>query len=299
MLAGAVLTLSAVAYAGRVWWLLDLVANFRIQLAIVGLVVAVGGLVIRARPVVVLGAMIVGINLAPILPLYAGGDAGQQEAEFRVVSYNLLLSGFRQPEQVIEWLGSVEADVVFLYEAGRPWTRLLQAADLPWIIVGPDGDLNKPSSTLALVGPQADVEFVDLVEWSAPIVTIDVKSEAVTLIGMHAPSPYSAQRARERDAELLAVADWVTEQTGHVVVAGDFNATPFSWSFRRMLDVTGLENSLVGFGLQPTWPVNNVLFRSPIDHLLYSNRLVVVDRQVLDSLGSDHYPIAVDLAINE
>ena len=77
---------------------------------------------------------------------------------------------------------------------------------------------------------------------------------------------------------------------------GDFNATPWSWPFRRMLSTGALVNSQSGFGLQPTFPATtNVALRVPIDHLLHSDLIGVRDRRTGPALGSDHFPLIVDL----
>ena len=297
VVAGAVLAASMLAFFGEWWWMLDLVANFRAQLAVVGSVVVGAGLTIRTRSVMLLGALITLVNLAPIIPLYLGGGQTDAQPQLRVASYNLLFSAARHPDEVVEWLGSVEADVVFLHEVGRPWSRVLEAADLPWRVVGPQRDANQRFDTVVLVHDGARVEFIDLIARSTPAVALDIDGVEVTVLGVHASSPFDADGAARRDQELLEIAKWVTTQRASIVVAGDLNSTPFSWSFRRMLEVSRLHNSQIGFGLQPTWPSTNVLLRIPIDHLLYSDGLRVVDRQVLPSLGSDHFPLVVGLTL--
>ncbi len=79
---------------------------------------------------------------------------------------------------------------------------------------------------------------------------------------------------------------------------GDFNATPWSYPFRRLVGETDLTNSQRGFGLDASFPADNsVLIRVPIDHLLHNDGLVVIDRRLGPPLGSDHFPLVVDLAV--
>ena len=79
---------------------------------------------------------------------------------------------------------------------------------------------------------------------------------------------------------------------------GDFNATPWSFPFRRLLSSTDLSNSARGYGLDLSYPANgNLLVRVPIDHLLFSGGLAVVDRRLGPAMGSDHFPLTVDLAL--
>jgi endonuclease/exonuclease/phosphatase (EEP) superfamily protein YafD len=79
------------------------------------------------------------------------------------------------------------------------------------------------------------------------------------------------------------------------VVVGDFNATPWTSAFRRLLGTGELRNSQRGYGVSPTWDVGR-FWAVPIDHLVHGDGMVVTDRAVGPDLGSDHRPILVDLA---
>ena len=289
--------LSVMAFYGEWWWLLDIAANFRPQLLVMGLGVLLGGAALRARGVAAIGLVVVALNLGPILPLYWGAGATATDSELRIASYNLLQSATEDRGEVIEWLRTVDADVVFLQEASLRWARFIRRADLGWTVIDPRPRDYESFGTLALVPVDADVTFVDVLYRRSPAVTLEVDGEAVTVLGIHALSPYGRAQSEIRDTEFLELADWVNGLGNLVIVAGDFNASPFSWSFRRLLQVSDMQNSLDGFGLQPTWPTTNVFLRIPIDHLLYTDGFEVVDRQVLGSFGSDHFPIVVDLAL--
>ncbi len=82
------------------------------------------------------------------------------------------------------------------------------------------------------------------------------------------------------------------------IVAGDFNATPWSAPFRRLVAEGDLRNSQRGYGLELTFPTNlPVWLRIPIDHVLYTDGLEVVGRSVGDAAGSDHLPVVVDFQL--
>ena len=297
MVAIGVLLASILAFFGEWWWLLDLIANFRVQLVVVGVAVVLGGLALRIPSVAVIGATLIAVNLVPIAPLYLGASADGEQTDLRVVSYNLLFSTTEESDEVIDWLKDLEADVVFLQEAGRRWVTLLGRADLPWEMVGPVTRPGEVFGTLALVPQGADAAYIDLGERAAVEVTLDAGGQTITLLGVHLISPYDSFRSDERNDELLAIGEWAATQDGPAAIVGDFNSTPFTWAFRRMLELGGLENSQSGFGVQATWPTGNFVLRVPIDHLVHSGGLEVIDRRVLQSYGSDHLPIAIDLAL--
>ena len=49
-------------------------------------------------------------------------------------------------------------------------------------------------------------------------------------------------------------------------------------------------------GLQPTWPAGNPLLITPIDHFLISKNLTVIHRYTGPDIGSDHYPVTMEIA---
>jgi endonuclease/exonuclease/phosphatase (EEP) superfamily protein YafD len=122
--------------------------------------------------------------------------------------------------------------------------------------------------------------------------------DGVALLAIHPLSPSSEFRARQNDRQLLFATNWAAGQDGPTIVVGDFNATPWSYPFRRLISSTDLSNSARGFGLDLSYPADgNPLIRVPIDHLLFSDGLAVVDRRLGPAMGSDHFPLTVDLAL--
>lgn len=84
------------------------------------------------------------------------------------------------------------------------------------------------------------------------------------------------------------------------MLAGDFNATPWSPFFRDFLRHSRVSAGASTWSLNPTWPagsVGTVLLRIPLDHCRVSADLAVVSQQVGPDIGSDHFPLQTDLAI--
>ena len=103
-----------------------------------------------------------------------------------------------------------------------------------------------------------------------------------------------------RDAVLDASGQWSSAQTVPHLIVGDFNATPWSTAFRDMQSAGDLVNSQIGFGRAPTWPAGLGSFGMiPIDHLLHSEALITVYRQIGEANGSDHKPLIVTLGWRE
>ena len=299
----ALAVVSLAAFLGRWIWWLDVLANFRAQyvvtLALLGLVVAMSKW--RKTGYAILGVALV--NLVVVLPLYVGSPAEAMVdlPSVRVMSFNLLADNESYSE-VIDYIGTVSPDLVLLHEASRPWEVAIESAGLDYQIVRARSD-ELIFGTLALVRG-SDVEAVSYGFASTSPRAVEITftpdgwPEPVSALGVHPLAPTDEERADLRDAQLGFAGQWASSEGGPFVIAGDFNSTPWSWPFRRLLSSADLRNSQVGFGLQPSFSSEtNLLLRVPIDHLVHSPDLEVTDRRLGPRLGSDHFPLLVDLQL--
>ena len=94
---------------------------------------------------------------------------------------------------------------------------------------------------------------------------------------------------KRRALQARIVKDHINNSPYTVIVAGDFNDTPVSYSYRRIRK--GLKDSFVesgsgaGFTYRGNYPPNR------IDYILYGNRLECPSFEILRVKFSDHYPI--------
>ncbi|MGH3649582.1 MAG: endonuclease/exonuclease/phosphatase family protein [Acidimicrobiia bacterium] len=299
----ALAVVSLAAFLGQwVWWL-DVLANFRAQY-VVGL--AVFGLVTlmsrwRRTGYAILAAGLV--NLIIVLPLYVGSpaDAAVEAQSLRVMSFNLLSTN-ESYSDVIEYIEAIDPDLVLLHEASRPWEVAMESAGLDYQIIRPRSD-ELIFGTLVLVrGDDVKAISYGFAAGSPRAVSLAYVppgwSTELNMLGVHPQAPTDEERAELRNAQLSFAGDWASQQSGPFFVVGDFNATPWSYPFRRLLVNADLNNSQIGFGLQPSFSTNsNLLLRVPIDHLVHSSALEVTNRQLGPTLGSDHFPLVVDLQL--
>lgn len=289
----ALTLVSIAAFFGRWSWVLDVLANFRVQYAVA--LVLMSAILFMARwtrsgAIALLGAVVNGVV---ILPLFLGeGETLAAEDPLRVMSFNILSSN-EQFGEVVGYIREISPDIVFLHEASRPWEMALEGADLPY-------ELTRSRSqdlifgTLVLSRPGDPVISYGFTEGGAR--AVEVVHDGVAVLGIHPLAPTTARRSALRNAQIGFAGEWSVQQVGPHVVVGDFNSTPWTYPFRRLIDDTDLVNSQEGFGIQPTFPAdNNFVIRVPIDHLLHSPELVVADRRLGPRLGSDHFPLIVEL----
>jgi len=82
---------------------------------------------------------------------------------------------------------------------------------------------------------------------------------------------------------------FVGQIKGPVIVAGDFNLTPWSYLFKKFKRQSNL-NPVTG--KHPTWPANRVnLAQFPIDHIFVSSGIKARSVSAGPRVGSDHLPV--------
>ncbi len=290
--------LTVVAFFGRWWWGFDVVSSFRPQYLAV---LAASGLALGAVaswPVGLALLLAAVPNLAVVVPLYlASGPAAAPDAPtLEIVSFNVQASN-RQKAEIMAWVHEEDADLAFIIESSFEWEDAAERAGIPYTIAE-RVPIGRVFGLTLLVRDGVEVESRQLLvgDRGAVEVTTRLGDTPVSVLAIHPRSPVSKARADKRNQYLQLVTTWARDQEGPVVVIGDFNATPWSSSFRRLTAGARLRNSQVGYGLQPSFPSGWGPLMIPIDHALHSPELAIVDRRTGPALGSDHRPLIVSVA---
>ncbi|GAB5522371.1 MAG: hypothetical protein Roseis2KO_02430 [Roseivirga sp.] len=112
------------------------------------------------------------------------------------------------------------------------------------------------------------------------------------------PSPTESESSEPRDIELLMLAREIRKLNGPVIFAGDFNDVAWSHTTRLFRRYSGLLDPRVGRGSFSTFHVKYPLFRWPLDHCFLSSHFRINEMQVLPSIGSDHFPMLIDMNLD-
>lgn len=241
-----------------------------------------------------------GLGLAAVAVLAAGaliapelsrrtGPAAPRDApgQIKVIQFNVWQENPRLNE-VVDWIVAQHPDVVILEETGPAlrdkivrrtgWRGVMGYLSTTMIITPPPYvTMNRPD-----IDPKSKLTFVNAT-YASP-------SGPYEVVATHLDWPGPTQ-ARERQALREVVAKLPTQR---MILAGDFNSTP--WSFARRADDRdfGLIRRDRAFW---SWPAKRAPFPFlPIDHLYAGPGWATVSVGRGPSLGSDHYPLIVTLA---
>jgi endonuclease/exonuclease/phosphatase (EEP) superfamily protein YafD len=301
--AGLLLVTAFVLFA-RVWWVFDLFTHFRVQYFIVAVVLAVTALLVRAYPsAAVFAAIALGHGLV-IKNLWLG-DSGPQPGgtgvPLRVISANVLESN-RTPARVLDLVRRQGGDIVILIEADRDhWHPVLAEIGALYPHRAPETWSQGGPILLFSRFPILRHETIKPPRGLRPYLEADVAVDEriVTVLGVHPSSPTVTDPidSRQRNHSLNHIARNIEDRIRPLIVAGDFNITPWSPHFRDLIGVSGLRNAAEGQGLIATWPRQFWPLRVPIDHVLVRGPIAVHSITRGPSTGSDHFPVIADLRL--
>jgi endonuclease/exonuclease/phosphatase (EEP) superfamily protein YafD len=102
-----------------------------------------------------------------------------------------------------------------------------------------------------------------------------------------------------RNEELEEIADDAKSAKVPFILAGDLNCTPWSCFFAKLLRDGELYDTEQGRGPQPSWNALWLIPLLPIDHCLTSSEFRTVSRKVGPAIGSDHFPVVVELSLTK
>lgn len=286
--------LAAVAllsFASPLWWVLDVVASLRVQLALLLFALCVLAIALRHPTLAIACGMAFVVSAVDVAATSRSApSAGTVSQELTFIIANLA-----SREDALEALGrlpaAADADLVLLTEApgwsGLPDTlsgfhgsdRNLRGA--PGLVVL--SRLPLEASRMATIGRYGR---------SAVIATVASALGPLHVVVIHAPAPTSRATYHFNRRYLERVAGLLTElPAGPIVVAGSFSNVPSSISVSGFVRETGLRLSAP----IATWPVELGVLGLPIDYLLASPDLCVVSLTPVELARTDHAALIAKL----
>ncbi len=282
-------------------WPVDLLANFRLQYAVLLVVAAVALVALRSWPTAgVVGAVAL-VHVASLAPLFVGpGWPDGPGPTVRVIQFNVLTANDRIDEAA-DWLADQDADVIVAQETDQRWADGLTAGLDGWRPLPTDTVRSDNFGLMVFVRNGLTVAGVEVTDRRIPAIAVELVPPGgppALLYAVHTRPPTSRARAEVADRQLDLAAATIGGHDGPAVVVGDLNATRWSGGYRRLVDATGLRNSADGAGLGGTWPTP-LWFTGMIgiDHVLVSDGIAVTGWRTGPGLGSDHRPVVVDLVV--
>ena len=301
MLAVAVVVaVSVLPLGARLYWTLELTTHFRVQyLAATAVLLVLVALRRRwaACAVLVAAGAVSAVPVLPYVPLPFGTEpAAAAAAPLKVLSINVSYRQF-SARRLLEIIRESGSDVLVVQELTPHAESVLAELDSEF-----PHNRKFPANGPYGIGLWSRYELesgATIAIGRRPAIEARVRgpSSVFTVIGVHLSAPVTPRRAAARNQELLALAAHAAAVEGPLIVAGDFNATPYSPYFVEWLEATGLTDSRRGRTLSVSWPTTLPIAAIPIDHVIVNDAFTILSHRRLPNFESDHYGVLVELAL--
>ncbi len=287
----------AAVLAARWDWRADLLTHFQVP-ALGATALALAVLIRQRRRAAAALAVLAVCQAWPLIQFYGPNPVPADPnatGRLRILMANVLSSN-DDHERIARLIRREQPDVAGLVEVTHNWLADLEMArrDYPYHFELPAGGRGlalwlrkKPLDPVLLDVPSPD-------GWPFLQVTIDLGGLPCRLWLVHPANPFLRRGLNLGITELDALAERIARAGGSRIVVGDMNTTDGSPYFGDFLRISGLRDSRLGFGIQPSWPTWSPL-RIPIDHGFVSDDLAVIDRRLGPDIGSDHRPLILEV----
>lgn len=307
VLAAAFAALALAAQGGRFSDRLDVLTHFT-PIWLGGLLLALltwtlTGRRGRSTPLLALAGSLSALTLMIPELVASQSRGGKVDGEaLTVVQFNVWGRN-RDPEGTARWILATDPDIIVLEEgfsrsggvtkalAGRYPHRTTCAEPRPCSTM-----ILSKRHPIAEGGLSTSVSRADLVgAWA----TYSAPGGSYTVVGVHYTWPYPAGPQQQMTLRLAKVLEGFPKD--RLIVSGDFNSTPWSFSMRRQDRLFGLERRTRGLASWPAGDVSRLHLASPfpllaIDQIYAGEAWRTVRVKRGPKLGSDHYPLVIVLA---
>lgn len=263
--------------------------------------VVLGGLFARQAErwvMVVLGLVAIGACAVLMGPEMAAAwrfkPAAIAPGDLKVIQFNAWQEN-RAPKKSLEWVLAQNADIVVVEEGGRASWEMVKGLRAAYPFVScPKGRGCEPwifSRKKILASGQfgKGLPYV----WAK----LDDPAGAFTVAGVHFLWPVPAGPQQAQSGKLVEAVAKLDRHS--LILAGDFNSTPWSFTLKRQDKALGLQRWTRAL---PSWPAGQFSRVAaapapflPIDHVYAGDEWRAVRVERGPAVGSDHRPVVVTL----
>lgn len=212
--------------------------------------------------------------------------------EIKIVSLNTWHANL-DLDRLQAFIEREDADIVLLFEFGPPKRGLIDRVKGRYPYATGCSETWECSVEILSKHPFASAEAGRRELFDGPprvLVTLGPREAQFTVIAAHVMRPIDGPNGHLKEMRRVAGLARQAQAKGPVIVAGDFNSTSWSHSFKVFREESGLTH--MGRYL-PSWPSQSRWFvpQLNIDHLWVSAGMSVREVHLGRDTGSDHRPL--------
>lgn len=277
---------------------LQLFTHFRLQYLGVSAILLILLSIVRQPVYAVAMLVVTALNVSLVLPCYVGDREEPGDTALTLVQANLLSSN-SDYDRLFAMLETEQPDIIVFQEVTPDW--LMALAELQPQYPYSYAEAREGSFGIALFSrlPFASVTHIDSPPLSFPsiVAKLRVGEDLLHVVATHPMIPVSGSVYRARNEQLESLHELLEGHDGNTVLVGDLNTTMWEFNYAAFERRAGLRDARLGFGVVPTWPTFMPFAMIPIDHVLVSDGIGVIDVHTGARIGSDHLPLVATLTL--
>ncbi|HVK40407.1 MAG TPA: endonuclease/exonuclease/phosphatase family protein [Candidatus Kapabacteria bacterium] len=296
-------------FEAKQWWI-RAIGFPRLQTALFSLAAAAALLLVyrRSRFARATAAVLVAAALYQFTQIYPYTPLAREQSlpatryapqrSISVMICNVLMRN-RNVEAFAAAVRSSNPDVILAVETDEWWAQQLRFLETLYPYVEREPLANTYGMILMSRRRLSDVQVRHLVEDSIPSIRAGVElpsGETIDLYCLHPRPPIPGSNSDQRDAELILVAREVRGRNRPAIVAGDLNDVAWSQTTELFQEISGMLDPRIGRGMYNSYHAGYFLLRYPLDHVFHTNHFRLIGMRRLEAIGSDHFPIFIELS---
>jgi endonuclease/exonuclease/phosphatase (EEP) superfamily protein YafD len=293
------LSLSLISFFSEIHWFLDLFSHFKVQYLIISIVFLLISFFKPLKSRITFCILIIATLIQALffLRLEKYNTAFNSKSKLLTATSINILSSNQEIHLLKNYIQKKIPDILFLYEITPN-----HALELAWLKdTYPFGHIIFQNNNFG-IGVFSKYKLSSAEIYREPILNIpsiyslmEFEGENVGLVAVHPMPPISKVAFQSQKNYFEFLAEKIKNNGGAILVCGDFNTTPWSRTFQKLIASTGLNYSRrLNF---PTWPTHFALIGIPIDHCLATSQITIQSYKRGPFIGSDHYPIEIELKV--
>ena len=276
-----------------IWWA-ELFCHPRWQYSVLALLLMIAWVYCKKTKTAIFCAVLALWHFSFLWPLLFGAttEANEEGLISKVFLYNVYSPNDRY-DDVLQYIKEENPDFIVIEEVSPEWAKNLETLkkDYPFYKIVARSD----NFGIALFSKKKG-KIRSVMLSASEVSTLVYENDQMIMIGTHPVPPISGEYARWRNEQLLNLTDLAKQNNDKaVLLVGDLNLTPYSPYFTKILKDGELISSTTGQGNLMTWPTQMPFLGAPLDHVLHSKHYQTISRKTGKDLGSDHWPVIVEL----
>jgi endonuclease/exonuclease/phosphatase (EEP) superfamily protein YafD len=272
-------------------WFFDLFNHFRPQAVIGAVVLLIAALLLKDRKNIILALAVIALNATLMgSRIYAFNKVAiADSASYAGNTVSIISSNVHTENtsyaSLVRLVKEQRPDIFVAIEVNATWVKKLEdvEGEYPYTFKYPQED-NFGMAVYSKMPFKGELVKAGL--WEIPLLSMQFKS--FVLMAMHPLPPMDRDNVAEMSQYFSEFTKRASQTKLPLIVAGDLNTTFWSDNIRPFI-FSGLTPANPS-GIAWTWPSDNLPFAIQIDHIFVRDA-TVRSFEVLDDIGSDHYPI--------